>query len=107
MNPVTRVHANSPATTAGIHTDDEILAVNGFRVSNDGIDERLKQFEIGATLDLLIARRGKIVTKQIELREMSRQDWSLRLIAEPSESQRESVNDWLGDAPQQTIPATE
>ncbi|MCA9212344.1 MAG: M61 family metallopeptidase [Planctomycetales bacterium] len=96
LSPVSRVHANSPATEAGIHTDDEVLAIDGFRVTKETLEERLQQFDIGDSVQLLISRRGKIITKELKLAEQPKQDWSLRVMATPSDQQQTHLKNWLG-----------
>lgn len=92
--PVTRVEDNSPATESGVHTDDEIIAIDGFRLTDD-LESRLKQFQIGDELELLISRRGKILTLPIRVSEKPASEWLLRPIENPSEKQIANRTQWL------------
>ncbi len=92
---VSRVEADSPATDAGINTGDEILAVNGFRLTR-GIESRLKQYEIGDELELLISRRGQIMTLKIAIGSKVSKSWRLKIAKEQTVEQKRNFNGWLG-----------
>jgi len=92
---VSRVEADSPATDAGINTGDEILAVNGFRLTR-GIESRLKQYEIGDELELLISRRGQIMTLKITIGSKVAKSWRLKIAKKQTVEQKRNFNAWLG-----------
>ena len=59
---VTSVTRVTPAYEAGLNVDDEIIAVNDYRILPDKVerlDERLRQYSLGATISLLVARRER------------------------------------------------
>jgi predicted metalloprotease with PDZ domain len=95
ISPVSRVEAHSPASDSGVNTDDEILAINGFRLTDD-LDSRLKQFKVGDELELLIARRGKIQTLTITIGEKPKSEWLLKPAGGPTEQQSANLKKWLG-----------
>ncbi len=58
---VTAVPRGTPAFAAGLDAEDEIVGLGGFRVMPDKLEERLKQLRVGEKVELLVARRGKLV----------------------------------------------
>lgn len=58
---VAQVKRDAPGHAAGVSPDDEIVAVGGFRVRPDQWDARLEAYKPGETVDLLVARRDRLV----------------------------------------------
>ena len=92
---VSSVTPGSPAYKAGIQTDDELIAVNDFRL-NGRISGRLEQFEIGEPLEILLSRRGELLRIEVTPEAKTKFDWSLKFVKEPSKSQKRSKTSWLG-----------
>ncbi len=91
---VTSVTADSPATDVGINIDDEIIAVDGYRTRS--IDSLLRSHKIGDELELLIARRNKMMTMNITLGARPTTPSRLRYVSRPNSKQRKRVDAWLG-----------
>jgi predicted metalloprotease with PDZ domain len=64
---VAQVRRGTPAYTAGVSADDEILALGGFRVRPDQWEGRLESYKAGETVELLVARRDRLVTLPVTL----------------------------------------
>ena len=58
---VTQVRRGSPAYDAGVNVDDEILAIDQYRVRPDGWEARLDAYRPGDRVTLLVARREHIM----------------------------------------------
>ncbi|MBX3167398.1 MAG: M61 family metallopeptidase [Candidatus Eremiobacteraeota bacterium] len=96
---VTSVRRGTPAYEAGLNTDDEILAVNDFRVLPDRVDrleERLRQYSPGATVTLLVARREKLTRLSVRLAKKPSETWTLEVNPEADERARQHREAWLG-----------
>ncbi|QWR76824.1 DUF512 domain-containing protein [Candidatus Magnetomonas plexicatena] len=65
-NKIHAVEENSPAALSDIRVSDEIISINGNKIS-DGID--LAFYAQDEKLDILLKRRGKIIGKLIEKEE--------------------------------------
>lgn len=91
---VASVTPESPAYQAGINHNDELIAINGFRVTGS-IDSRLKQFEIGDSIEMLIARRGKLMRLKVEIGARVTESWKLRFESRPSKKQKAQRKGWL------------
>ena len=59
---VSEVRRETPSYLAGLNVDDEILAINGFRVRTDQLAGRLDHYKPGDKATLLVARRDQILT---------------------------------------------
>ena len=92
---VSSIKPGSPAYESGINTGDEIIAIEGFRVSR-GIDSRLKQFNVGDTVDVLIARRGKLIELPVTIAAEINDDWKLKFAKKPGDDQKQQLDAWLG-----------
>jgi predicted metalloprotease with PDZ domain len=74
---VTQVRRDTPAYVAGLNVDDEILAINGFRVRADQLAVRLGQYAPGDHAALLVARRDQILTLDAEFGTEPSRRWRL------------------------------
>ena len=91
---VSRVTPDSPGAEAGLNTDDEIIAINDYRIGSS-LDSRIKQYKSGDTLEFLIARRGMLMTLEITIGNQVSQSWRLKFISKPSKSQQRQKSNWL------------
>ncbi|MFK7766588.1 MAG: M61 family metallopeptidase [Mariniblastus sp.] len=91
---ISAVKPNSPATEVGLNTDDEVIAINGFRVRS--FDRQLSQYEVGDQIEVLIARRGKLMTMEMTIGTKESENWNLKLISKPSKAQEKQLDLWLG-----------
>ena len=100
---ISRVTSNSPATAAGLNSRDEIIAIDDFRVGSS-LDERLKQFKVGDNINLLIARRGRLMRIPVKIGSQPEQSWQLEQIAEPTKEQQAQRTAWLGGSAANEAP---
>lgn len=91
---VSSVKPDSPAYEAGVNVDDELIAINDFRVRG-GVDSRLKQFEVGDSLELLLARRGKLLRLKVVIGARETESWRLKYTSKPSDEQKAQKKLWL------------
>jgi predicted metalloprotease with PDZ domain len=92
---VTQVRRDSAAWHAGINFDDEILAVNGFRMLPDSWPSRMEAFGTGETVEVLISRRGEIRTIRMPVVEEKPESWTLEVRPNATEAQKEHLKAWL------------
>ncbi len=57
---VSQVRRGTPAHEAGINVDDEIIAIDDFRVRPDQLEARMEQYVVGDRVSLLVARRDRL-----------------------------------------------
>ncbi len=66
---VKRVTKNSPGWKYGINVDDEIIAVDGFRVNSSEIKKILRNKEFGEQISVLVSRDNILKTLKVTLEE--------------------------------------
>ncbi len=91
---ITRVVEGSPAFTAGLNVGDELIGVDGFRLA-ESLDERLKQYKVGQTIRVMVARRGKLSEVPFVVTEKPATNWSLESPKDISGSRKQNWESWL------------
>jgi predicted metalloprotease with PDZ domain len=92
---VTQVRRDSPAMAAGVNVDDEILAIDEFRVRADRWDNRLEQYKPGDMVTLLVARREQLTRLDMTFGAEPARQWRLEVNPEATESQKQQFQRWL------------
>lgn len=90
----TRIMEGSPAFNAGVNVGDELLGVDGFRLT-EPLDERLKQYKVGDVVKVLVSRRGKLIEVPLNLTAKPAAAWKLEQAKEPTPAQQQSFASWL------------
>jgi predicted metalloprotease with PDZ domain len=91
------VASNSPAQLAGVDPTDELLAIDGFKVSADKLNDRLQLFQPGQQIELTIFHGDRLITVPIILAEPQSEKYQLRLIEHPSDHQQQLFKIWTSD----------
>lgn len=98
---ITSVRHGGPAALAGLSVDDELIAMEGYRVSRTNLSDQLDVLmRSNGPVELVIARRGKILERAIQPIPKAKRTWKLKLDANPSEDILRNRNQWLGIAGQ-------
>jgi predicted metalloprotease with PDZ domain len=92
---VSGVRRGTPGYDSGISVDDEILAVNGYRVRAEQWPSRLDNYKPGETVDVLVARRDQLMTVKLRLEADAPAAWSLEVRPDATEEQKAHVKAWL------------
>ncbi|HWF11505.1 MAG TPA: PDZ domain-containing protein [Bryobacteraceae bacterium] len=91
---VSKVRRGTPAFRAGLNVDDEIVAIQGFRVRADQLGQRLENYQPGDTIPILIARRERLRTIDLTLGiEPVRRRLAIR--PDATEAQKRNLAGWL------------
>jgi predicted metalloprotease with PDZ domain len=93
---VTRVPRETPAYQAGLSADDEILAIDDYRVRPDQWAQRMEQYRPGDRIAILVARRDRLVRLEAALADDPGRRWQLETRADATPEQRRNLVDWLG-----------
>jgi predicted metalloprotease with PDZ domain len=91
---VSEVRRETPAYVAGLNVDDEILAINGFRVRTDQLAGRMDQYKPGDKATLLIARRDQVLTLEATFGAEPARRWRLEVNPDAT-SAEEQRRRWL------------
>ncbi len=92
---ITHVRRDTPAAAAGVDAEDEILALDGWRVPPQELDERLEAYRPDQKVTLLVARRGRLVKLPVTLGEKPPEQWKLEIDPKATEEQAAHRKDWL------------
>jgi predicted metalloprotease with PDZ domain len=85
----------SPSDRAGLNVDDELIALDGYRLIPEIWPGHLEMFEPAQELELLVSRRGKIVPLKITLGNKPPHNWELAVDPGATPEARDRLNRWL------------
>ena len=88
------VASNSPAQLAGIDPGDELLAIDGFKISADKLNDRLKLYRIGQQINITIFHADRLMTVPITLVTSQPQQYHLQSLEHTSDLQRQLFESW-------------
>jgi predicted metalloprotease with PDZ domain len=92
---VTQVRRETPAYVAGLNVDDEIIAIDDFRVRADQLTQRLDAYKPGDRVTLLVARRDQLLRLPITFGEEPPRRWRLEVDPSATDAQRQQRTRWL------------
>lgn len=93
---VTSVRADGPAYLANIYANDELIALDGFRINEQSLNERLTERQPGQEVVLSLFRRDELLHIPITLRTAPPNTLSIVPIDRPNQLQRAIYAGWLG-----------
>jgi predicted metalloprotease with PDZ domain len=93
---ITTVLDDGPGRRAGLSPDDEILALDGQRVSCADLPKSLQRFPPGATVEVSVFRRGFLTSVPVETGKMPPEKLLIVPVDEPSPLARRVHEGWLG-----------
>lgn len=95
---VKNVTRGTSAYESGLNVDDEIIAINGFRV-----DENIKSFvtgrEPGEVLQVIINRDGMLLSLPVKILKDESVNYEFRRVENPTKAQDKILNTWLDIKP--------
>jgi predicted metalloprotease with PDZ domain len=92
---VSRIPRDTPAAKSGLNVDDEIIAIDDFRVRADQLSQRLDAYRPGDTISILLARRDAVTRLDLTLG-TDPPRWQLEIRADATEAQKRNLADWIG-----------
>ena len=90
------VESNSPAQKAGLAPGDELLALNGIRVSADQLSDRLRDFRSGDTVQLAFFHQDALQIQSVRLDLQRPSQYQIVPVTRPSLQQEQNFLGWLG-----------
>ncbi len=94
------VEMDSPAQTAGIDPDDELLAIDGLRVKADQLGDRLKDYRPGDSVQFTVFHQDELLTRTVTLTEPRPIAYQLVAVEQPAPAQQQNLQGWLGIEPE-------
>jgi len=92
---VAQVKRGTPAHEAGLNVDDEIVAIDDFRVRPDQLDARMEQYVAGDRVSMLVARRDRLTRLDLTLGAEPSKSWQLEPDQAATPEQRAGMDFWL------------
>lgn len=92
---VKRVLRGTSAWHAGLSADDEIIAIDDFRVHADHISQRLEDYHPGDNVSVLISRRDVLIRLDLTLGEEPKR-WHLEILPDATDAQKQNLARWFG-----------
>ncbi|MGF1675044.1 MAG: M61 family metallopeptidase [Rivularia sp. (in: cyanobacteria)] len=90
------VEADSPAQIAGIDAGDELLAIDGIKITANQLSERLKEYQPQDTIEITVFHQDELRNYQVILAEPRANKYEIVAIENPSVAQKEKFNQFLG-----------
>jgi predicted metalloprotease with PDZ domain len=91
------VTSDSPAQLAGIDAGDELLAIDGFKITSDKLTDRLKLYQAGQQINLTIFHADRLMTLPITLAAPQPQQYHLQPLEHTADLQRQQFKDWVSN----------
>ena len=81
--------------TSGLYVHDEILAINGQRVSLENVKNYMENISVNELADFLISRDGLIKTISVKAQSIPFDKYSIEQIEKPTARQKQMFEGWL------------
>ena len=89
---ITNIYSKSPAVNAGLSVNDEIIAINGWRV-DDKLENHDSKYGVNDGVEITYSRDGKLFTTTLTYAKSTQVDYELK----KSETENELRKAWLGE----------
>lgn len=90
------VYEDSPAMEGGLYPDDEVIALDGFKVDGPGLIARCEDKAPGDEVALTLFRRDRLVELKVRLGEKPAEAAYLVKTESPTEEQKAAFTAWCG-----------
>lgn len=96
---VTRLQRETPAHASGLQVDDELIAIDGWRVPAAGESSVLSQLAPGSVVPVTISRLGQLRTIEVTLEAAPQSGmWTLEVDDDAEDAAEDHRSDWLAVA---------
>jgi len=86
-----------PAVQAGLYANDQLLALDGFRVEASTIKDRLAPKKAGDKVRFTIFRRDELRAVEVTLGEKPVEKFKIATAAKATDAERAAYRAWLGE----------
>ena len=93
---LSHVLRNGPAWNAGIVLNDEVVAINGLKVTAAGFESRINDFKAGDTITVTLFSNDRLKDVSLTLGEQQSGKLAITSVDKPSRSQKAFFKAWLG-----------
>ncbi|MFN6473728.1 MAG: M61 family metallopeptidase [Nostoc sp. SerVER01] len=92
------VEAGSPAQAGGIDTGDELLAIDGIKLTANSLSDRLKDYQPNNKIEVALFHQDELRTYSITLASPNPTRYQVKPIDSPDSTQQLNFAAWLGVA---------
>lgn len=92
---VSSLKTGTSGYASGVNADDEIIAVNGYRVRPEQWPARLESYKAEGKVELTVARREKLITVALPLVEELPEAWTLEVNPQATDAQKAHLRAWV------------
>ena len=90
------VETQSPAALGGIDAKDELLAIDGIKVTAQSLNNRLKDYQAENTVQVTVFHKDELKTLPVTLAQPQTNSYELAIEDDLSEQQQQNLTGWLG-----------
>ena len=90
------VESGTPAYLSGIDAGDELLAIDGIRVTATQLNDRLKDYQPGDTIQVTVFHQEELRTHSVTLAAPRSNRYQVITLEYPSSVQKQNFEGWLG-----------
>ncbi|MBL4623642.1 MAG: M61 family metallopeptidase [Flavobacteriales bacterium] len=94
---VTRVYRETAAYVYGLNVNDEIVAIDGYRVADNDLNTLIKSYKAGDIITITISRDGIMKDIKVTLKNDTNVNYEIVQIKNPSEKQQRVYKKWLSE----------
>lgn len=95
---IVHVAPNSPGAAAGLDLQDEVLALNGFRVRTSDLTERIASMKPGETAVITLFRNDRLIEATVKPEQFGAKNYTVKKVLLPDTLQRTIYEDWLKES---------
>ncbi|MEH2385046.1 MAG: M61 family metallopeptidase [Nostoc sp.] len=92
------VETGSPAQLGGIDAGDELLAIDGIKVTGNSLSDRLKDYQPNDTIEVTVFHQDELLTYSITLASPHPIQYQVKPVEHPDSTQEQNFAGWLGVA---------
>ena len=86
----------SPAMNAGVYADDEVIALDGYRVDGATLVSRCEEKAPGDVVSITVSRQDRLVELKVKLENKPADAAYLQRVEHPTDLQKAAYSAWLG-----------
>ena len=94
---ITRVIAGAPSSAAGLDIGDEVVALEGRRITASGLERRLKDFKPGESIRLTVFRNDRLRDFVVKLEKPRLTPYRVRQAEKMTPGEKAILDSWLPD----------
>ena len=92
---ISSITRNTSAYSSELSAKDEIIAINGHRVSSSSLGKLIGMYKVGETIDVLISRDGIISTIMVELKADPSVSYKIKNSSKVEKQNQTNFNQWM------------